>query len=117
MQPPLADVVVRVFGLSGHPRIINPPPKAMVTPGVTILLALPVTLGVTVRFMTHPLTIFRAGKSLSKAQIAALAGTSRQTIHRIERGEQTPSLKLMRRLIDATGLRADDFLPRQEDAA
>lgn len=65
---------------------------------------------------THPLADFRVKANLSRAELALLAGTTRQTIHRIESGEQTPSLALVRRLVgvaDARGqkLRADDFLP------
>jgi len=66
--------------------------------------------------MKHALTIFRKEQKLSQAAVARLARTSRQTIHRIERGEQTPSLDLVRRLIDASQrrLRADDFLPTSQ---
>lgn len=63
--------------------------------------------------MTHPLLDFRMKKGLSRRALAALVRTSRQTIHRIENGAQTPSLALVGRLVDkADGeLRADDFLP------
>jgi len=66
--------------------------------------------------MSHALAEFRTRKGLSKAAIAAKVGISRQSIHRIERGEQTPSLALVRRLVDATDgeLRADDFMPPAE---
>lgn len=64
----------------------------------------------------HPLIEFRAKAKLSRAELALLAETTRQTIHRIEAGEQTPSLALVRRLVSvaqAKGevLRADDFMP------
>jgi len=64
--------------------------------------------------MQHALTNFRAKKNLSKAEIARRARTTRQTVHRVEKGEQTPSMDLVRRLIDACDgrLRADDFMPR-----
>lgn len=62
--------------------------------------------------MAHALTKYREDAGLSKAKLAALAGTTRQTIHRIEAGEQTPSLALVRRLLNVTGrkVRADDFM-------
>ena len=85
----------------------------MVTPDVTILLALTVTRGVTSLSMDHPLTKYRTDFSLSMDQVAKSAGTTRQTIHRIESRDMTPSLGLVARLIEASGrrLRADDFLP------
>jgi len=63
--------------------------------------------------MVHPLTQYRLAEGLSGEAVAKRAGTSRQTIHRIESGAQFPSLTLIRRLIDATGgaVTADDFLP------
>lgn len=67
--------------------------------------------------MAHPLAVFREKSGLSKQEIAARAKTTRQTIHRIESGDQLPSLGLVRRLMDVTGLRADDFVPAREDAA
>jgi len=69
--------------------------------------------------MTHPLTRYIETSDVGRTALAKAAGTSRQTIHRIERGEQSPSLDLIGRLIDATGgaLRADDFMPSRERAA
>ena len=63
--------------------------------------------------MAHPLTDFRTESGLSMDQVAKSAGTTRQTIHRIENAQQTPSLDLVGRLIAVSGgkLRADDFLP------
>jgi len=59
---------------------------------------------------------FRAAARLSRAALAVAAGTTRQTIHRIEAGEQTPSLDLVGRLLrvareNGVGLDANDFLP------
>ena len=87
----------------------------MVTPDVTFLLAKTVTSGVTYRIMAHPLTRFRQDSKLSRAALAKQVRTSRQTIHRIEKGDQTPSLDLVRRLVEAAGgkLRADDFFPQE----
>lgn len=63
--------------------------------------------------MAHPLTQYRLATGTSREALAKAAGTSRQTIHRIEAGEQSPSLDLVARLIDATGraVSAADFLP------
>lgn len=63
----------------------------------------------------HPLTRFRQASNLSRAELARLAGTSRQTIHRIEAGKQTPSLALVGRLVklakdECRDLSANDFL-------
>ena len=67
--------------------------------------------------MTHPLATFRQKSGLSKEALAKRVGTTRQSIHRIEAGKQTPSLALVSRLIEiakeeSRDLRADDFLPR-----
>lgn len=69
--------------------------------------------------MTHPLTRYLDDTDVGRTELARLAGTSRQTIHRIERGEQSPSLDLVARIIAATEgkLSADDFMPRRENAA
>ena len=85
----------------------------MVTPGATISVALTVAPGVTSAPMAHALTKFRTSNGLSMEQVAKLAGTTRQSIFRIESGGQTPSLALVQRLIDASSgsLSADDFLP------
>ncbi len=60
----------------------------------------------------HPLTIYRENAGLSVAALAALADTSRQSIHRIETGKQTPSLGLVARLLKAADgeLEANDFM-------
>ena len=67
--------------------------------------------------MTHPLTQFRAETGLSMDELAKAAQTTRQSIFRIEKGGQTPSLGLVGRLIEASGgkLSADDFLPPTPD--
>lgn len=63
----------------------------------------------------HALARYRREKSLSLDDMAKLAGTSRQSIHRIEQGTQTPSMALVARLIEATRgkVRAVDFLPQR----
>lgn len=62
--------------------------------------------------MTHPLAQYRSKANLTRDALAKLAGTSRQTIHRIEIGAQTPSLDMIRRLVAASKgkLNLDDFL-------
>jgi transcriptional regulator with XRE-family HTH domain len=73
--------------------------------------------------MTHPLTKYRLKKGLSAEQLAKLAGTTRQTIHRIENGGQNLSLDLLRRVVAATGgkVTANDIIavenPAKETAA
>ena len=63
--------------------------------------------------MEHALKRFRLSANISADQLAKAAGTSRQTIHRLENGHQVASLWLVSRLIKATGgaVTADDFLP------
>lgn len=66
----------------------------------------------------HALTTYREKHGISVAQMAHRVDTVRQTIFRIERWEQSPSLVLVAKLIEATGgeVRADDFLPKTEAA-
>ena len=63
--------------------------------------------------MTHPLTIYRSTAGLTMSRMAAMSGTTRVSIFRIEKHRQWPSLALVRRLISASEgkLSADDFLP------
>ena len=51
----------------------------------------------------HPLTAYRQRRSLSLDAFAALARTTKSTIWRIENGQQTPSVGLLHRLVQATG--------------
>lgn len=66
--------------------------------------------------MKHALTRFRERRGLSMAELARMAETSRQTIHRIENGDQWPSRDLMAKLKEVTGgaVTADDFLPTEK---
>lgn len=68
--------------------------------------------------MTHPLEQYRSEAKLTRDALAKRAGTSRQTIHRIEVGGQTPSLNMIRKLVKASGgeLSADDFMGVREAA-
>jgi len=62
--------------------------------------------------MQHALTRYRVAAQIGITDFARRVGTSRQTIHRIENGKQTPSLGMVKKLIAASAglLRADDFL-------
>jgi len=62
--------------------------------------------------MVHPLKAYRDRAKVTAATLAARAGTSRQTIHRIESGAFSPSLDLLARIVAATdrAVSADDFL-------
>lgn len=62
--------------------------------------------------MVHPLKAYRDREQVTAASLAARAGTSRQTIHRIESGQFAPSLDLLARIVTATdgSVSADDFL-------
>jgi DNA-binding XRE family transcriptional regulator len=64
--------------------------------------------------MEHALARFRANAGLSRKDVAKAVGTSRQTIHRIEAGNQQPSWDLAAKLIGISGgrLSADDFMPK-----
>lgn len=66
----------------------------------------------------HALTIYREKHDISVAQMARRVDTARQTIFRIERWEQVPSLGLVAKLIKATDgeVRADDFIPKTKAA-
>jgi len=60
----------------------------------------------------HPIRKFRLSKKppVSLEQLATLAGTTKATISRIERGTRTPSLDLASRLSRATGIPIDRFV-------
>jgi DNA-binding XRE family transcriptional regulator len=51
---------------------------------------------------THPLRAYRKKHALTMSALANAAKTTRQTIHRIEHGQQKPSVDLMGRLALAT---------------
>lgn len=66
--------------------------------------------------MDHPLTVARKAANLSQTALAAEAEVSRQSVIRIEKYKQTPSMELAARLIGAlrkrdVDLSADVFLP------
>lgn len=53
----------------------------------------------------------RAARGLSVQALAALAGMSRQTLHRIEGGTLHPRIETAARLAAALGLRIQDLVP------
>jgi hypothetical protein len=63
----------------------------------------------------HPLHAYLKDSGIAVAALAARAGTTRQTLHRIMRRERAPSMALVSRLVDATGgkVAANDFLPAE----
>lgn len=68
--------------------------------------------------MKHPLEAYLARKGMSLRALADMAGTTATSLSRIINEQQTPSLGLVGRLIDATGgeLTADDFLPKRQES-
>lgn len=64
----------------------------------------------------HPLKRFRTARGLSMQALGDAVGVSKQTISRIESGEDDPSLALIRRIVAfADGaLSANDFLHAPE---
>lgn len=69
--------------------------------------------------MEHALKQYRRINGLSAEVLAMKAGTTRQTIHRIENGQQVPSMGMVSKLIKATGgeVRAADFIPPRMERA
>jgi transcriptional regulator with XRE-family HTH domain len=67
------------------------------------------------RLKMHPVKQYRELHDLTLRELAVLVDTTDATISRIERGLQNPSLALLQRFVDRTGLKAEDFL-RQEAA-
>ncbi len=69
--------------------------------------------------ISHPLTRFRELAGISVADFAKQVGTTRQSIFRIEKWEQTPSLGLVSKMCAATNgtLKASDFISAHEAAA
>lgn len=51
---------------------------------------------------THPLRQYRDEHGVSAAVMGERLGLTRQSIHRIENGEQSPSSDTLRRVSDAT---------------
>lgn len=51
----------------------------------------------------HPLAVYREEMKLGPSDAAARLAISRQSLFRIERGEQKPSIDLIRRIVVFTG--------------
>lgn len=61
---------------------------------------------------THPLRRYRQERGIKINDLARETHVHKATISRIERGKQTPSVALVRRLISASGgtLSSEDFM-------
>ncbi len=67
--------------------------------------------------MKNRLRVLRAEKELSQADLAQLAGVSRQTINAIEKEKYDPSLPLAFRLAKIFELQIEDvFIPDDQKA-
>jgi DNA-binding XRE family transcriptional regulator len=51
---------------------------------------------------THPLALYRARHNLSLAKLAEAVGTTRQSLFRIEKGDQKPTFEMMAKIAAAT---------------
>jgi transcriptional regulator with XRE-family HTH domain len=58
----------------------------------------------------HPLARYRDTYRLSQADLAAEIGCSRWIINRIENGHRFPSSPLLMRLVEVTGISADELI-------
>lgn len=65
----------------------------------------------------HRLRAYRKANGLTLGALAGQVESTAATISRIETRKLLPSMTLTARLVAATGLPADAFLPRQEFAA
>jgi DNA-binding XRE family transcriptional regulator len=60
----------------------------------------------------HPLTAVRKDRDVTLGALAASVKTSKASLSRIEAGKQTPSMRLVERIVKWAGgkLSADDFM-------
>ena len=66
--------------------------------------------------MKNKLRVLRAEREWSQAELAKLAGVSRQTINALEKGKYDPSLPLAFKLADLFGLHIEEiFFPEITD--
>ncbi len=63
------------------------------------------------------MTDYRKARGLTLQAMADIVGVSKVTIWHIEHGVHAPSLTLLQKFVDRTGLKADDFLRKQDQAA
>lgn len=61
--------------------------------------------------------LLRTARGLTQEELGHLAGTDKNTIGRIERGEKNVGVAYVWRLAPALGVRAQDLFPDEEDAA
>jgi DNA-binding XRE family transcriptional regulator len=61
--------------------------------------------------------LLRTARGLTQEELGRLAGTDKNTIGRIERGEKNVGVAYVWRLARALGVRAQDLFPDEEDAA
>ncbi len=61
---------------------------------------------------SHPLKVWREANSLNQEEAAAILGTTKPTISRLETGARTPSLTLAAKLSEHTGISIDSFVRR-----
>jgi transcriptional regulator with XRE-family HTH domain len=61
----------------------------------------------------HPLARFRASKSppLGQADLGALVGVGRSTVHRWESGARKIDIDLLPRIVELTGIPASELRP------
>jgi DNA-binding XRE family transcriptional regulator len=62
--------------------------------------------------MKHPLTAYREETGVKSVVLAGELDISRQSLFRIEKGQQTPSVDLIKRIVSVTGgkISANDLL-------
>lgn len=60
---------------------------------------------------------YRARLGVNQQQMGALAGTSRQTISQIERGDYSPSVTLALKLARVCGVTVEEIFEYEEDDA
>ena len=60
--------------------------------------------------MEHKMKIWRDLNNYTQTALAKKVGTTAPNICRIEKGAQKPRHKLLMKLMDVTGLSADDFM-------
>jgi transcriptional regulator with XRE-family HTH domain len=63
----------------------------------------------------HPLRQWRTTHNILLKNLAEQVGASMATLSRIERGLQFPRSRLMFKLVRATDLRLDDFMPAEPE--
>jgi transcriptional regulator with XRE-family HTH domain len=106
----------RLFHIANVLRRTN----CVVTLGVTFFACGVSRLALQKRMaQTHPLFIYARNTGTTITKIAAASGCSRMTIYRLMRGEQNPTLDLLRRISSATNgvVTPNDFLPVDQGRA